>query len=126
MRFDVAAGQVVARLRAAGLAAAVDPRDLDPPAVWVQLADVDLSRFKAGQYLATWNLTLIAPDSGTSQALATLGRLSADLVDAFPTIRTGQALGVILPGGPDPMPAMQYTVQLVCTDDDTPPPPNGD
>lgn len=118
MRLDLAAAQVVDRLRTAGIAADVDPRNLDPPAVWVQLAQVDTPRkFKAGHYAATWNLTCIAPDAGTTDALRALGELSDTLAATFGTVTGGTALGIILPSGPDPLPGLQWQVALICSDD---------
>jgi hypothetical protein len=123
MRFDSAAQAIVDRIKAAGMSAAVDPRDLDPPAVWVQLAGLDLTRFGAGWWASSWTLTAVAGDAGTSDALKSLGQLSDTLVATFDTLRGGTAVGVVLPAGPDPLPGMQYTVDLRCRDDDPAPPP---
>ena len=117
MRLDLAGAEIVAKLAAAGVPAALDPRDLDPPAVWVAVDTADTRRFGAGQWKSTWRLTVVAGDTGTGQALRTLGDLSDRLAACFGTLGEGQAVPIILPGGPDPMPALQYTVDLVCTDD---------
>jgi hypothetical protein len=116
MRLDLVAGQIVDRLATAGLAATVDPRDLDTPAVWVQLNSLDLPRFKAGYWAATWDLTIIVADTGTTQAMATLGTMADQLLSAFPHAAGGTPAAILLPGGPDPMPALQFTVHLLCTD----------
>lgn len=62
------------QLVAAGVRAVLDPRDVNPPAVWIQLGGVE-NMLAAGTRLVTFRLFLIVGDAGTEQALAALDQL---------------------------------------------------
>lgn len=61
-------------LRAAGVRADLDPRNINPPAVWIQLREVE-NLLAAGARMVTFRLFLIVGDAGTEQALAALDQL---------------------------------------------------
>ena len=119
MRIDQVADAIVAKLKAAGLPASVDPRDVNPPAVWVQLDRVAFDRFDIA-WSGDWILWLIAPDAGTAPALRTLGALADQVWAVYPTITAGAAQAITLPAGGDPLPALRFSLHLKATDDPDP------
>lgn len=122
MRIDQAADLVVARCRAAGLRAALDPRDLNPPCVWVQLAGFDLAPgFGPCGWVGEWVLWAVAPDAGTAAAYRTLGDLVDKIHTAFPTVTAGLTQALTLPAGGDPLPAIRLTLTAKATADPAPP-----
>jgi hypothetical protein len=118
MRIDIAAGLIVDKLTAGGIRATVDPRDLNPPAVWVVLDEATYNKFGPRHiWVGRWQLWAVAGDAGTMQALRTLGVLSDDIRAVFPTITNGQPASLVQPSGGDPWPAIQWTLTLQATDD---------
>lgn len=61
------------QLTAAGVSACIDPRDLNPPAVWIRPPGIRYT-FGGGAELS-WDLVAAVPDSGTSSAVAALDSL---------------------------------------------------
>lgn len=103
-----AARHIRDQLVTAGVRATLDPRDLNPPAVWIQLREFS-NLLAAGARLVTFRLYLVVGDSGTEQALGALDQLldaaagagwdwSAEPIDT---------LALTLPAGGDPLPAMR-------------------
>jgi hypothetical protein len=121
VQIDAAAAAVVDRLKAAGLVATLDPRDLNPPGVWVQIETVRRDRFDADTWSGEWVLLAIAPDVGTAGALRILGELVAKIYTAFPTAADALAQSVTLPSGGDPLPAFRVPLALKASDDPEPP-----
>lgn len=113
-----AAADVVDQLAAAGLAATIDPRDLNPPGVWVQLANVRPAYLATGAaYDADWYLYLIAPNIGTGQEFAVISPLADQLLAAGWALADGQTIAVTLPDGADPYPSLRFTLTTHCTED---------
>lgn len=65
---------VVDRLKAGGVAATADGRDLNPPAVRVNPPQLAY-RFGKGGWDATWTAVAAVPDTGHTDALRALGEL---------------------------------------------------
>jgi hypothetical protein len=110
--------QLVARLRAAGFSASVDPEELsaDTACVWVQPRTLAGWRLAGGAELTVW-LYLVVPNVETSHALALLddalaGVLALDLpLSDDDTIDLAAA--VVLPANPGtPLPAYRLAVDL--------------
>lgn len=74
--------RVTARLRAAGIDATTDPRNLNPPCAWVTVHDITTPTL-CGSYEVRAAVCLIAGDAGSPQSLDALGSmldLAADCV----------------------------------------------
>lgn len=102
---------MVDHLVARGMRAAVDHRDLNPPAVWVTVPTAR-PRF-GGCWQVDHRLLLVSPDSGTRTAVATLSDLLADTVaalDGLP-VQTRPTQVPPLHGG-DALPALELTFTL--------------
>lgn len=65
---------IVDQLTAAGVRATADAANLNLPAVFVKPPALDY-RFKAGTEHADWSIYALVPDTGSYQALDTLGAL---------------------------------------------------
>lgn len=105
-----AVADVVDRLKAAGIRATADPRDLNPPAVYVAPPELSF-RFAKLTYDASWTLAAVVPNVGRKQALDLLGPLIESVLAVFPAITGGRA--VDLTGGLDgggPQPAYELTM----------------
>lgn len=114
MALDIAAqlDTLTAALKAVDLRAAVDPRDLNPPCVWVAPRSMSHELLSGGGTMRA-DLYLIAPDSGAAQALRTLsGLLDLVLAVVAPDADTSLSESVTLPGGGQPLPAFRVTVDL--------------
>ncbi|MCP2281066.1 hypothetical protein [Nocardia amikacinitolerans] len=112
--FDVAAmlDGLAVELRAAGVRASVDPRDLNPPCAWVVGRSI-AHELLGGGGTVTADVFLIAPDAGVPQAYRTLtGLLDLALTVLEPDADTSLSESVTLPGGGGPMPAFRLTVNL--------------
>lgn len=108
MDINAAADAVVTRLRAGGVRATIDERDINPPAVWVKPPVVNW-RFGKG-WSAQWTLQAVVPDTGRNVALAALG----ELVEAVQTAMgwaavTAMPIALVIPGGSAPLPGYEMT-----------------
>jgi hypothetical protein len=65
---------IVERLQSAGIGAADDARNINPPAVLVRAPSIAY-RFGKGGYTASWELWAIVPDVGQHDALAAVSEL---------------------------------------------------
>lgn len=82
MDLAAAVQDVVDRLKAGGIRATADGRDLNPPAVKVQ-PPVMTFRFGKGCWDAEWTAQLVVPDSGHAASLRALGPLITAVQDAL-------------------------------------------
>jgi hypothetical protein len=95
---------MVGRLTAAGVPAALDERDLNPPGVLVRPPEISY-RFSGGCAEATWTLLAAVPNSGTGPALVALSdlvdraraALGGEITAAAPAQVTGTDHGAPLP-----------------------------
>lgn len=100
---------LVADLVAAGISATTDPRDLNPPAVFVPPPTIEW-RFGKGAD-ATFEIVCAVPDSGTAGALPTVSALVDDVQTALRGAVTGGRAASFDSGtGGAPLPA--YTLTL--------------
>lgn len=67
-------------LTAGGVAAALDPRDVTPPAAWVHLGPWTYDRLSGQCLSAQVLIDLVSPDSGVLDAMGLLEDLEADTV----------------------------------------------
>ena len=107
--------QVVDELQALQVAAAVDPRNLSLPGVWVTVGRYDARRLDATK-TATIDvkLLLIVPDQG--HAIDQLDELATTVASIYPIELT--AAVVALPNhAPDPLPALVGTLTLNVQED---------
>lgn len=106
------ATELVATLKGAGLRAAVDPRDLNPPCVWVSPRSVAHDLLGGGGTV-TFDLLLIVADNGAASALTALtGLLDQVLTVVDPDADTVLSDTVTLPNGSAPLPAFRVAVDL--------------
>lgn len=109
MNLDAAAAAIVDQLRAGGVRATVDERDLNPPCVWVKPPAVTF-RFGKGYWDAAWTLQAVVPDSGRDIALGNLGSLLEQVQDALGNVAvTAVPISLLVPGGSAPYPGYELT-----------------
>lgn len=104
--------QVVAALKAAGVRATDDPRNVAPPCVWVEYSSS--TRYTAARTSVTVNANLIVPGPGNSDALAALDQLYAQVtpaLDAAAMPWTDSALQMTAsPQTGEPLPSLALTI----------------
>jgi hypothetical protein len=109
MDLDAAVDALVARLTGAGLRAAADERDLNPPAVWVG-PPVLTYRFGKNCWDAEWRLAAVVPNSGRNIANRNLGELvSAAQAALGGAIVTARPIDLSVPDQAAPLPAYELT-----------------
>lgn len=103
----------VEQLRAAGVNAAADPRDLTLPGVWITPNEITFpATLDLAQCTAQWMITVLAGDSNTLTALDELDTQLAALLAAgvLPDDDTIRPVTVQLPSqAADPLIGFQYT-----------------
>ena len=107
---------LVAALREAGIVADLDPQNLTPPAVWVQLESIAHSILSGGMVLRC-RLYLIVGDAPAGTVLDNLDPLLGSVLDVVtPNADVDTTVaGVLLPDTPTPLPALQLTIDLPTT-----------
>ncbi len=96
----------------AGLRVTIDPRNVNPPAVWISPRQITHDILAGGGTL-TVDLWLIAPDNGTPAAMKILSEmLTAVLSVVDPDAPTSLAESLALPDTPAPLPAWRVTTEL--------------
>jgi hypothetical protein len=110
--FDLAGaiGGVLDRLRAAGIRACADVRDVNPPCVYVPPPTIAW-RFGKGYADLLWTVAAVVPATGRDVALKNLGPLLIDVADALAATPLTDARPIDLGGvdGAAPMPAYELT-----------------
>lgn len=106
---DKAVAAVVAELRAADIRASDDPRDLNPPCVWVTPETIRQANLCGGVETVV-GITLMARDSGSTSATEALAALLDSVLGAVEVDGDLTAQSVTLPSG-GPLPA--FTGQLL-------------
>lgn len=95
----------------AGLRVTIDPRNVNPPAVWISPRQIAHDLLAGGT--VTVDLWLIAPDNGTPAALKVLSEmLDVVLSVVDPDAPTSLAESLALPDTPAPLPAFRVTTEL--------------
>lgn len=100
---------MAARLRAAGVPAAIDERDLNPPAVLVQPPVLDYTYLDPTGAKATWSLLVAATNAGTGTALAVLSDLVEQTRAALDWEPTTAAPAYVTTSEGPPVPAYRLT-----------------
>lgn len=105
-----AVADVVARLRAGGVRAVSDLRDVNPPCVYVTPPQLAF-RFGKGYADAGWTIAAVVPNSGRDAALKLLGPLISQVAAALPATPITDGRPVDLSGldGGAPLPAYELT-----------------
>lgn len=103
------AEHIVEQLQAAGVAATVDNRDLNPPGVYVAAPIVTFDRL-AG-YTCQFDLYVAVPNAGRSQALAELGPLLLTVRSVWGT-DTAYPVDLLVPDQTDPLPAYRIPITV--------------
>lgn len=109
MDLDAAVAAIVDRLKAAGVRACTDERDLNPPAVWVG-PPILAFRFGKGFYDAEYHLFAAVPNTGRDTANKNLGALITAVQDALAgAVVTGRPIDLTVPDAAVPLPAYDLT-----------------
>lgn len=114
MSLGATLGDLVDTLNAAGIETTLDPQNLNPPGVWVQLQSIQ-HNILAGQKTIRARLYLVAGDAPADVVLANLDELLAD-VESLVTPNTDvdtESVAVTLPNDSTPLPSLQLTVDLL-------------
>ena len=107
-----AAGQILDTLRRADLNAHSDPRDLDPPCVWISPSRITPLTLD-GRSCIEWEAYLIAPDTG--DPLPHLEALATKATDALGPLTLTTTAITIANISPDPLPALTFTLETETT-----------
>jgi hypothetical protein len=116
MALRAALDDLVAALREAGIPADLDPQNVTPPGVWVQLESVAHSLLSGGLVIRA-RLYLVVGDAPAGTVLDHLDLLLGSVLEVVTPnadVDTVTA-GVLLPDTPAPFPALQLTVDLPTT-----------
>jgi hypothetical protein len=108
--------QLVDQLAAAGLDAALDARDVNPPGVLVTGADVTPAVKLSGNDRLNASVILFARDTGDANAYADLSDLYRRVVPVLGPSRTTDPAPFerrTLPDNPTPLPSLRLTVALI-------------
>lgn len=111
---DQAAG-VLDALRAAGVRASLDARDLNPPAVLVTLEGLEHERLDPAYGLTEWALWLTVPDTGTLPTLTAVSTLLDQVAAVFMLEGPTRTDRLPHPDSPDGLPALRTTIRLPIT-----------
>lgn len=115
MDLDAAVAAVVDRLRAGGVRACSDERDLNPPAVWVGPPTLAF-RFAKGTYDAEYHLFAVVPNTGRDTANRNLGTLiDAVQVAVGGAVTAGRPIDLTVPDTSVPLPAYDLTLSARIT-----------
>jgi len=102
---------------AAGVPAAVDPRNLNLPGAWVTPGLVSFDVLDTDTAFMRMEVYLVAPDHGAVLSLNNLGDMLAKVRSALP-VGEAQPVMVNLPNhGADPMPALLISIDATITED---------
>lgn len=102
---------------AAGVPAALDPRDLELPGAWVTPGAVSFDVLDADTAHMRFDVYLVAREHGAKVSLNTLGGMLAKVRPAL-GVPSAQPLMVNLPNhGADPLPALLLSIDAQLTED---------
>lgn len=110
MDIDLALQQTVDDLKAAGIRAVLDERDVNPPCVLVTFDPVGgaFDRLNGSGWGAVIWLRCISPANGRKAAWRVLGPLVEQVREVFP-VRGWSPQDLLMPDGGDPLPAITLT-----------------
>jgi hypothetical protein len=114
-----AVADVVGRLRAAGIRATADVRDVNPPCVYVPPPQI---AWAFGKVEMGWTVAAVVPATGRDIALKNLGPLIADVSTALATTPVTGGRPIDLGGvdGAAPLPAYELTFTTRYSERNTP------
>lgn len=108
---------IAAMFTAAGVPAAVDPRELQLPGAWVTPGTVSFDVLDADTASMRFEVYLVAPDHGAVHSLNKLGEMLAKARTSLP-VGEAQPVMVNLPNhGADPMPALLISIDATLTEE---------
>jgi len=97
-------------LASIGIRAAIDPRDVNPPAAWLSLDTIDVTL--AGITEADGLVVLVAPDVGMPRAMDVLVDMLTTIAEHIPGVSQARPDTVSLPDHGGPLPALRFTIPL--------------
>lgn len=106
-----AVDDLVEALRAAGLRADVDPAQLNPPCVWVNVTGLG-DHTLDGIQIRT-RLVCIAPDQTHRRAMGVLAGLYNKVVSVVDPAGETTTQGTVLPDAPTPLPSLSVPFDLL-------------
>lgn len=103
-------------LRAEGMRAAVDPRDLNAPCAWVSPNQATTGMYLCGEGELRVDIYLVSPDHGYVRSLQTLENLLSKALQVIePDEPVSLDSSVVLPDNANPLPAFMLTVNIPIT-----------
>lgn len=108
---DETLAAAVELFRGAGLAASQNPAELNPPGVWLAL-DTVAPATVSGSLLLGCSVYLVAADTDPARANRKLGELFGVFLTVARPDGEARTLGVVMPGDPTPLPALQVPLNL--------------
>lgn len=105
--------EIVEQLRAGGVRAVLDPRDVNPPCVLVRPPTVSY-RFGKGNWDAEWTAWALVPSAGTNVDVAAVGQLLDDLQAAltYAVVTATPDDAVLADGSTVPMYSLSWTSRI--------------
>lgn len=111
---DAVAALVYQDGQGGNIRATVDPAELNPPGVWVQIGDTEHSLARASSVVQVFHLWLVASTSVTVEAVRQIDRLRRSIVGQgalFWPDNPASWLPLTLPGDVKPLPALRLTIR---------------
>lgn len=99
-------------LAAAGLPAAQDPADVNPPGAWVNLEGITTAVALDGTHQLRAAVWLVVPDTDHHRALEALAAAYSQLLTVLTPDGEVTTEGLVLPDNPTPLPALRVPVNL--------------
>lgn len=103
---------VRAELQSVGIRAEADPRDVNPPAAWIKLSDIQHGNYMDGGGTIRTHVYLIVPDNGYVESTTQLTDMLNDALRVFDPDDATIPESVQLPGGGNPLPAYRMTIDV--------------
>jgi hypothetical protein len=111
-----AATEIRDELAAAGLRVTLEPDEINPPCVWIQLKHLEDRHLAAGVVTAEWYVYLVAPKAGSENAYNALHVMrNAVLGLGWSFVGISEGVELTIPGGGNPLPALRMTLRTQIT-----------
>jgi hypothetical protein len=103
---------VRAELLSVGIRAEVDPRDVNPPAAWITLNQIEHGAVICGGSVIRVHVYLIVPDAGVIESTVQLQDMLNSALRVFDPDDATTPQTVQLSGGGNPLPALRLVLDV--------------